>query len=527
MGAECSATPPLGPLLMICCSVFVETTAFTQLVRTRASTSRRLPRSERRRHRRVDGRRLRLLLVLQRREPGVGADRDAPRRGPHRGGRAALQACCEVGFGRAPTLGAAVAWRPAHGLCSGNWAMLQAHLHSIVDDSNQVASFGFFSATYSLATCLGPLFGAALYGRRLTLLAGPGHASPAAAPCEVLALASLCVIPALLYFVRRDDPRKSGGAGAPAAAAAARARRRGGVAADVRRARRAATTIQAAEAAEAADARRRRAPPRLGDLWRNRAHTRRPRLPRALHRLHELGGRAAALGAHPRGAAARRGPTSREVGLSCARAAPRRRCTCSRSSGIQRAGAAVLGGRGRCRWSARRAAARAPRARRARRRTRRGGGGGAARARARRRERVRGVPGLARDAAALRACPFPPDRCPTFFLHPSARVSQVSLARARLVLPRRRDLHQQPVEDERLTPLAARSRRRAPASRAVRPALCAAAFSASHAASARAPLSGPTFGAPARSSCSRCCASRPSAARSSPSVERHARRAEE
>ena len=33
MGAERSATPlPLGPLLAICCSVFVETTAFTQLV---------------------------------------------------------------------------------------------------------------------------------------------------------------------------------------------------------------------------------------------------------------------------------------------------------------------------------------------------------------------------------------------------------------------------------------------------------------------------------------------------------------
>ena len=33
MGAERSATPlPLGPLLAICCSVFVETTAFTQLL---------------------------------------------------------------------------------------------------------------------------------------------------------------------------------------------------------------------------------------------------------------------------------------------------------------------------------------------------------------------------------------------------------------------------------------------------------------------------------------------------------------
>ena len=95
--------------------------------------------------------------------------------------------------------------------------MTVRHLSSVIDESADRT----VSATYSLATCLGPLFGAALYGRQLSLLAGPGHASPAAAPCEVLALASLCVIPALLYFVRRDDPRKSGGAGARAAAAAA------------------------------------------------------------------------------------------------------------------------------------------------------------------------------------------------------------------------------------------------------------------------------------------------------------------
>lgn len=203
--SHASRTPlPLGPLVAICASTFVETTASLQLLPYCSFYVEHLSRNA---AEPIDIATWTGVLFGCFSFASAVANpvwsMIAMRFGAGRTASMALviQAFCELGFGFAPNLGVALACRILHGLCSGNWAMLQAHLQSLVDDTNQVASFGFFSAMYSLATCLGPLFGGALYGH-----AAPGanpHTYPASAIGVASALATLTVpIPLLLYFVR-------------------------------------------------------------------------------------------------------------------------------------------------------------------------------------------------------------------------------------------------------------------------------------------------------------------------------------